>query len=104
MKFQPSSFSHEPDFVSLGIVQRQVNDTLLLISVDLYVRFLRNKVLIGRSQVWCVKHDMKPARVPSDRLDGTFWESRCIGHVVSEQKLKGGGVGYKVEMENSLPD
>ena len=43
-------------------------------------------------------------RVPSDRLDGTFWESRCIGHVVSEQKLRGGGVGYKVEMENSLPD
>ena len=43
---QPS-FGHEPDFVSLRIVQRQVNDALLLISVDLHIRSLRNKILIG---------------------------------------------------------
>jgi hypothetical protein len=43
-------------------------------------------------------------RVPSDKIKGTFWETRCIGRVVLEQKFKDGGVGYKVEMENSLPD
>jgi hypothetical protein len=43
-------------------------------------------------------------RVPSDRLDIAFWESRCIGLVVSEQKLKDGRFGYRVQMENSLPD
>ena len=37
-------------------------------------------------------------RVPSDQLDGTYFENRCIGHVVAEQNLQDGGVGYRVQL------
>ena len=43
-------------------------------------------------------------RVPSEKPDGIYWETRCIARLVLEQWFKGGGVGYKVEMDNSQPN
>jgi hypothetical protein len=43
-------------------------------------------------------------RVPSDEYDGTYFESRCTGCVVAEQRLKDGGVGYKVQLDDSPPN
>jgi hypothetical protein len=43
-------------------------------------------------------------RVPSDNLDGRYFENRCTARIVAEQKLKDGGVGYKVQLDSSLPN
>jgi hypothetical protein len=43
-------------------------------------------------------------RVPSDHFDNTYFENRCTGRVVGEQKLEDGGVGYKVQLDDLLPN
>jgi hypothetical protein len=43
-------------------------------------------------------------RIPSGHFDGTYFENRCAGHVVAEQKLRDGGVGYKVQLDDLLPN
>jgi hypothetical protein len=43
-------------------------------------------------------------RVPSDEIDGKYFENRCTARVVAEQQFKDGGVGYKVQLDSSLPN
>lgn len=43
-------------------------------------------------------------RVCSDDCDGTYFESRCNARVVAEQQFKDGGVGYKVQLDEALPN
>lgn len=40
-------------------------------------------------------------RVPT--ATGLFQETRCEGRVISEQTLKEGGLGYRVEIETAFP-
>jgi hypothetical protein len=42
-------------------------------------------------------------RVPPKNIGGTFLEFYCTACVLSEQKLKGGTLGYRVEIEAGLP-
>lgn len=43
-------------------------------------------------------------RIPSKRNDGTYFENRCTARVLAEQRFKDGGIGYKVELDSSLPN
>jgi len=43
-------------------------------------------------------------RAPSDKCTGTYFENRCTARVVAEQKFKDGGVGYKVPLDEALPN
>jgi len=43
-------------------------------------------------------------RVPSDKFDGSYFESRCTASVIAEQQFEGGGVGYKVQLDSSVPN
>ena len=40
-------------------------------------------------------------RLPPEFVSGPFGEMRCTGHVVGEQSLKDGALGYKVEIESA---
>lgn len=42
-------------------------------------------------------------RAPAEIPGSPFRESRCTGFVVSEQKLKNGALGYRVEIEVAVP-
>jgi len=42
-------------------------------------------------------------RIPTDDYDGTYWEHRSIGRVLAVESGRDGEVGYKVELEASLP-
>jgi len=43
-------------------------------------------------------------RIPSDRSDVAYFENRRTGHVMAEQKLQDGGVGYRVQLDDLLPN
>lgn len=38
-------------------------------------------------------------RMPPEKKGERFWDTRCLGRVVAEQKLKDGGLAYKIEFE-----
>lgn len=42
--------------------------------------------------------------VQSDEYDGSYFESRCTGRVVAQEKLHDGGVAYKVPLDDSVPN
>jgi len=43
-------------------------------------------------------------RVQSDEYDGSYFESRCIGCVIAQEKLYDGAIAYKVRLDDSLPN